>query len=503
MAITDETMADTPGTDDKSKPDGEKPPHHRHSPAYWIMFGLLVVGIAALVYFFAWLPRNKREQELERQTRQDVQATPRVRVLRVERSSAAAHLQVPGTTLAYLEASVYARASGYLSRRLVDIGDRVREGQLLATIDAPDLDKQVAQAVSNVEQSRSSLAQMEAQLHLQSLNNDRYKVLVAKGVFSRQQGDQQEADFRVAEANVAAARNTVQANLDNLERLRVLQQYERVTAPFNGVITARNVDVGDLISATGSGLGPSSSPSGLSFAGAQGNNSGSSGSVSSNVSPSTGGSQGGAMFGIANVDPLRILVSVPEAYAGLVRVGSRANLFFQELPQEHYQGRVTRTSASIDSNTRTLLVEVQVRNPSGKLMSGMYAVVDFVELAARPPLMVPGAAIVVRDGKSMLAVVDSDNTVHFHPIQIGRDFGNETEVASGLNPGESIITIITDQVRDGEKIQPEFEKPAQPQPGGQSDRRPGEEGRYGNQHLSNQSGKALKTTGGKAQDKSQ
>jgi multidrug resistance efflux pump len=172
----------------------ERHPHHRHSVGYWLIFAAIVLLIAALVYFFAWLPRHKRQQALEKETRQDVQAIPKVRVLRVERAPAGADLQIPGTTLAYEQASVYARASGYLGRRLVDIGDHVHEGQLLAIVDAPDLDKQVAQAASTLAQSRSALAQMEAQLHLQSLNNDRYKVLVARGVFSRQQGDQQEAD---------------------------------------------------------------------------------------------------------------------------------------------------------------------------------------------------------------------------------------------------------------------------------------------------------------------
>lgn len=491
MATTQEPPAASPAASDG------KPAHKRHSPLYWIMFAALVLGAAALIYFFAWLPRHKQEVALEQQTSQNVHAVPKVHVMKVEPPPAAAELQIPGTTLAYAEAAVYARASGYLSRRLVDIGDHVHEGQLLATIDAPDLDKQVAQAVSTLRQSESTLAQMEAQLHLQSLNNDRYKVLVAKGVLSRQQGDQQEADFRVADANVQTAQNTIQANRDNLERLRVLQQYEQVTAPFNGVITARNVDVGDLINASGSGSSSLPSPSGLSAQGSAGNNSGASGTVSSNVAPPTGGSQGGAMFSMAQIDPLRIFVSVPEAYASLIRVGNRANLFFSELPQEHYVGRVTRTSASIDSNTRTLLVEVQVRNPRGQLLPGMYAVVNFVQLKAHPPLTVPGESIVVRDGKNMLAVLSPDNTIHYRPIQIGRDFGSETEIVAGLNPGDTIVTIINDDVRDGIKVDPQFEKTAQPQAsGGQSDRRPGEEGRYGNQNLSNQGGRS--SPGGKS-----
>jgi RND family efflux transporter MFP subunit len=207
------------------------------------------------------------------------------------------------------------------------------------------------------------------------------------------------------------------------------------------------------------------------------------------------------MFSMVSIDPLRIFVSVPEAYAGLIHVGTTANLFFDELPQEHYSGRVTRTSASIDSNTRTLLVEVQVRNPRGQLMTGMYTVVNFRQLKAHPPLTVPGEAIVVRDGRNTLAVVDANNTVHFRPIQIGRDYGSETEAVSGLKAGDVIVTIINDEVRDGIKVDPQFSKSNQQQPaGGQSDRHPGDEGQYGNQNLSNQGGKSSAGGAGKGQN---
>ena len=158
-------------------------------------------------------------------------------------------MSIPGTTLAFNEVPIYARASGYLRRRLVDIGDHVTKDQLLAVVDAPDLDQQTAQVRSVLAQSESTLGQMQAQEHLAQLNWDRYKILVAKGVFSKQDGDTQEATLLVAKANTNAAQSTVQANRDNLQRQVVLEGYERVTAPFSGVITARNVDVGALISA--------------------------------------------------------------------------------------------------------------------------------------------------------------------------------------------------------------------------------------------------------------
>ena len=310
---------------------------------------------------------------------------------------------------------------------------------------------------------------------------------MAKGVFSRQDGDTQEANFRVAEANVRAAQNTIQANRDNLERLIVLQQYEHVTAPFNGVVTARNIDVGALISAQGTGGSEQSGAAtpGTTASGAQGNNEGANGSLTSEAMPATGGSQGGPMFTVAQIDRLRVLESVPEAYTSLIHVGQRATLFFNEQPQNKLEAHVTRTSASIDQNTRTLLVEVQVANPKGNLLPGMYTVVNFVDVKGRPPLMVPGAAIIVRNGNNVVALVQN-NVVHYRQIQLGRDFGDQTEIVSGLQDGDIIATTITDEVQDGVKINPQYPKKAgAPQEGGQSDKRPGDVGRYGDQGLSN------------------
>lgn len=428
------------------------PHEHRHSVRHWVTFVVMAIVAAAGIIFFGVLPREKVRADIDKEAKDRVDAHPKVQVVRVELSPAASELVIPGTTLAYTQAAIYARSSGYLTRRMVDIGDHVRKGQLLAVIDAPDLDQQVAQARSAVLTSESTLDQLKAQLVLSKANWERYKVLVAKGVFSRQDGDTQEANFRSADANVHAAESSVQSNKDNLTRLTVLQQYENLTAPFTGVITARNVDVGALISAGGSGYGVSSP--GI---GGDNSNSGSTGSSSSSVSPTTGGAQGGQIFAMATLDPLRVLVAVPEAYSGAVHIGQTASVSFQAMPGEKVEGRVSRTSSSIDSNSRTLLVEVHVNNPHDKFLPGMYAVVNFIEAKTVPPLLVPGESIVVRGGKTMVALVDN-NKIHFRPVLIGRDFGEQTEIANGVKPGDVVVKNVNDDIQENAEVQPVFPK---------------------------------------------
>jgi multidrug efflux pump subunit AcrA (membrane-fusion protein) len=425
---------------------------HGHSARHWLLFLVFLVVAAALIFFFSVLPRQKVNADIDKQAKDRVDSHPKVDVVKVVTAPAKSDLLIPGTTLAFLQAGIYARSSGYLTKRLVDIGDHVRAGQLLAVIDAPELDQQVAQARSAVLTSESNLAQLQAQLVLSKANWERYKVLVAKGVFSKQDGDTQEANYRSAEANVHAAESSVQSSKDNLKRLTVLQQYERVTAPFSGVITARNVDVGALISAAGSGYG-GDTPS----MGGDTSNAGASGNATSSVTPSTGGAQGGQIFAVATLDPLRVLASVPEDYAAAIHIGQAAKVAFQAVPGEQVEGHVTRTSSSIDSNSRTLLVEVQVRNPKDKFLPGMYAVVNFAEAKTVPPLTVPGEAIVVRGGKNMVALV-ADNKVHFQGVQIGRDFGAQTEVTSGVQAGDVVIKNVNDAIQEGAQVEPVFPK---------------------------------------------
>ena len=407
-----------------------------------------------------------------------------------------AGLALPGTTIPLTEAYVYARANGYLKQRYVDIGDHVKKDQLLAVIDAPDLDAQVAQARQQVFQAERQLDQQKSQLTLATVTVQRYRVLVAKGVFSRQDGDTQEANYASQVANVEAAQRNVDAYKSNLDHQLALQSYEQVRAPFAGVITERDVDVGALISAAGVSSGAQTSPSpqgqtssagGTTQAG-QTNNSGSSGGTNTAATSAQTPGQGGPLFGIAQVQRLRILVSVPEGYAPVIHVGLKAPIAVQEYQGVPLFAEVTRTADSIDPNTRTMLTELQIDNSSGKLISGMYTVVTFPPAqGVQAPLLISGDAIAIRHDQSMVATV-ANGKIRFVPVTIGRDFGNAVEILTGLKAGDVIVTNVTDDVVEDAQVQvhPTKSSDQQPQTPPKQSAPPGGSTQYGNEGLTDQ-----------------
>jgi multidrug efflux pump subunit AcrA (membrane-fusion protein) len=462
-------------------------------PLYWFLLAFAVIFV--LVVIAGWLPRHNRDNETRRRSQQERNQKPVVETTTVTASQDASGLVVPGTMIPLTQAFVYARANGYLKKRYVDIGDHVRRNQLLAVIDAPDLDAQVIQAREQVAQAEQQLEQQKSQLALNTVTVQRYRVLVAKGVFSRQDGDTQEANYGSQAANVAAAQRNVQAYKANLEHQIALQSYEQVRAPFDGVITERDVDEGALISASGAGSGQaaaapqgqSSSAGGTAQAG-QANNAGASGGTNSSATSAQSPGQGGPLFGIAQMQRLRILVSVPEGYAPAIHVGQRAPIAVQEYAGAPLFAEVTRSSASIDANTRTMLTELQIDNTAGKLIAGMYAVVTFPPTtAATPPLLITGDAIAIRHDRSMVATV-VDGKIHFVPVTIGRDYGSAVEILTGLKVGDVIVTDVTDDVVDNREVTTHTAKTAeqQPQQVPARDTPPSGDTQYGDQGLTDQ-----------------
>jgi multidrug efflux pump subunit AcrA (membrane-fusion protein) len=420
---------------------------------------LLRVGIGFMVllviFLLGYMHRHAREKKIAELARQREQEEPKVEVVQVRRTHAPGQLTVPGTTSALTEAYLYARASGYLSKRYVDIGDHVKRGQLMALIDAPDLDQQVAQAREQLRQAEAQQTQQQAQLDLNRVTWERWRTLVARGVFSRQDGDQREADYKTQLASFASARRNVESLRANLERMIALQSYERVTAPFTGIVTERNSDIGALVQASGAaGPAPALSPqapTGGSTSVAGANTNGSAGVPNQAATPPTGQAQGGPLFGIAQSHVLRILVSVPEGYAPEVHRGMPARVFVQERPGKPVNGKVTRTAGSIDQNTRTMVTEVDIANRDGRLFPGMYAVVSFVQVRGVPPLVIPGDAVVIRQDRPMVAIVRHQR-IQMVPIEIGRDYGPVIEVLSGLHEGDLVVVTVTDAVQPGVKV---------------------------------------------------
>jgi len=401
------------------------PPSRR---ALWIL--ALVLAILIVIAFLkGYIPHQRNEATLAAEAETASKEVPTVTVVAVERSAASGTLILPGNIEAVTEAPVLGRASGYIKRRYADIGDRVKSGQLLAEIEAPELDAQVNQARAALDQTRAALEQAtanlqqgQAQEQLAKVTAERWKNLVSKGVVSRQENDTYQSQFVAAQANVSAlekavasARSNIAAAQANVSRLTELQGYKSVYAPFAGVITVRNVDVGALVN-EGSTL----------------------------------------LYRIAQTDRLRTYVNVPQSDADSVHVGQVAHLSILDLAGHQFAGTVTRTANSLDPATRTLLTEVQVSNSGGLLIPGMYAQVDLTTPRKNPPLLIPGDTLVVRSTGPQVGVVGADHIVHFQRLELGRDFGDKIEVLSGLEAGQQVVVNPGDTVQEGAKVNPQL-----------------------------------------------
>lgn len=399
--------------------------HSRASGRSVAIIVIVLVLFFAGIFLFGWTRHGQVEKAARADAQLEATALPTVTITTAVRAASVVDLTLPGNIQAITEAAVLARAEGYLVKRYADIGDRVHEGQLLAELDTPDLDQQVIQAQAALQQTNAALAQAKAALEQSKANAQladvtakRNTILVSRGVLSKQEGDQsdatllaQTANVSASEANVNAAKQNVGANEANLRRLLDLQSFKKVRAPFDGVITLRNIDTGSLIS-SGSTL----------------------------------------LFRIAQNNVLRIFVNVPQSDFSSFTVGMPAQITVSELPGKTFAGRVSRLSGALDTNTRTLLTEVEVPNAQGTLLPGMYAQVHVSITRTQPAVLVPGDAIVTRASGSMVAVVDSNNTVHFRPVHLGRDFGTNVEILGGLEAGEKVVVNPTDDVREGAKV---------------------------------------------------
>jgi membrane fusion protein, multidrug efflux system len=322
---------------------------------------------------------------------------PIVTVIAATRGSAATELNLPGTLLPYQETPIYARTNGYVKRWRVDMGAKVAEGELLAEIETPEVDRELKQAVAN-------LAQVKAHLELDRTSAERWKQLLTRKGVSQQEVDEKIGAFEARKADYAAA----EANVQRLEEMKLFQ---RVVAPFSGIITARNVEVGWLINAGAN-------------------------------DPTRW------MYKLAKTGTLRLYVNVPQNAMRLIQTGAPVDVLLQEFPGKAFPGKVARTAGALDSQSKTLLTEVQVANEKGDLLAGMYAQVRFKVNQAQPTIILPSNTLIMRaDGPQVAAV--ANDVVHMRKVTLGRDFGQQIEIIAGLDEKDQIVTNPPDSLREG------------------------------------------------------
>src|SRR5213594_2776178 len=364
-------------------------------------FKVLTGGALLLVVLgaFTMLQRRSEYRTLAEET--ETLAIQTVGVIHASPESGQEDLVLPGTMEAFVEDPIYARTNGYLKKWYHDIGSRVQKGDLLADIDTPEVDQQLSQA-------RTDLSTAQANANLSRITATRYQELIKTDGVSKQEVDNAVGDLEAKVANMKSAEA-------NVRRLEELESFKHIYAPFSGVITRRNVDTGTLINA-GNG----------------------------------GASQ--QLFSLAQTDPIRTYVSVPEAYAASIRPGLGAYLELTQYPGQNFQGRVVRTAESIDPGTRTLLTEVDVPNHNGALLPGGYAQAHLQVKVTGARLAVPVNALLFRSEGLRAVVVDGNHKTHLKPLTIGRDYGTSLEVLQGLDASDWIVLNPADSLDEGQEV---------------------------------------------------
>jgi RND family efflux transporter MFP subunit len=378
------------------------------------MLGLCGLLILAMPLGFGGWRHALQHRETIATAEQQQNFVPNVRVATVKANDGTVLVSLPATTAAFAAANIFARASGYIDKREVDIGDRVKEGQLLAQIVAPELDHQITQAQSTLAQLKSALQQAQANRDLAQVTWNRDAPLVKQGWVTQQQGTVDVQNLKAQEAAVAVAESNVRSQQAQVDVLNQQKAYQRVVAPFDGVITQRNIDVGSLVQAD---------------------------AVSSTF-----------MFTIMQSNVIRTQVFVPQDQAFGLTPGVQADVRVPEIPGRTFAGTVTRIADALQPGTRTLLTEVDIPNPDGTLVPGMYTTIDLHIPRKTPSLVVPADAVIFNSRGLQVAVVEN-GVVRIKKISVARDFGTEVEVSDGLAEGDQVVLNPPVELADGGKVQ--------------------------------------------------
>jgi RND family efflux transporter MFP subunit len=384
-------------------PQGMPKKNSRGRRAAILLIAAIVVG---LLVVSGIIPRLRARKALAAETNE--LAAPTVLVIQPKRGAPSQEIVLPGAIQAFVDSPIYARTNGYLKRWYFDIGSHVKQGQLLAEIESPEVDQQLSQA-------QADLGTATANLHLSQITADRFSDLIKQDAVSQQDTDNAVSDL--------ASRNTaVKSAQANVDRLKQLVSFEKVYAPFDGVVTARNTDIGQLIDS------------------------------------GAAGGQARSLFQVASINKLRVFISVPQIYSQAAVPGLTADLTFAEFPGRRFQGKLVRTSRSIDPTARTLNVEVDVDNSKGELLPGAYTEVHLRLKDSVPTMTIPVSALLFRREGLQVAVAKGDNTAELQPVTLGRDFGDFAEITTGLTGQERVISNPPDSIIDGERLNVQTEK---------------------------------------------
>jgi RND family efflux transporter MFP subunit len=399
--------------DQRHHPDATEAPISPRAKWFVRLVGwVALILVALLAAYGIWGQMKQSEAALET-LKEAASEVPTVRTSLVETVTGPHRLDLPGTASPFDSATIYARATGYLAKRNVDIGSRVQKGDVLAIIAAPDLDQQLAQARAQVVQLEAAIEQARANAELANVTNRRTSKLVEQGWQTLQQGDVDRLTLKAQGAALNVAQQNLKVQKEVVTRLEVLTGFEHVTAPFEGVITERRVDVGDLLTADNS--------------------------------------SGTSMFSIDRTDVLRIQVFVPQDSVFALKDGYEAKITVSELPGRVFSGKIARNASSLQPGTRTLLTEVDVPNPKGELHAGVYCRVLFDIPRLEPTIIIPSQAVIFNKN-GLSAAVYENGIAQLRRLNLLRDNGAQVEVRAGLRPGDRIILNPPVNIRDGMRV---------------------------------------------------
>jgi RND family efflux transporter MFP subunit len=377
--------------------------------------GLIAVAAAVVIAVIGILERRGHEAEVKQWTQE--QAIPTVALISPKHGAATRRVVLPGTVQAWYEAPIYARVSGYLKGWNYDYGAHVKKGDVLAEIETPDLDAQLAAAQAKLNSARAVVKVREAEKEFAESTYQRWKDS-PKGVVSVQEQESKQADYNSAQARVSSAKAEADADQGEVDRLNALENFKNIVAPFDGVVTARETDVGALINA-GSG---------------------------------TGGGSGPELFRVADIHKMRIYVQVPQQMSAGIQPGIAAELRLPQFPDKDFKATVATTSSAINLSARTLLVELHADNNNDELQPGAYTQVTF-ELPSNPnTVQVPTSALIFRERGMEVAVVGPGDKVELKPVKLGRNLGTEVEILSGISPSDRVINSPPDSLGAGDQV---------------------------------------------------